>query len=78
MVIKNYIAAINRQFKDCKITKMFDAGADTILFMLEKKDGKKMVDNVYIINGKFQIKGYPITKNSKEFESITKRPIKFQ
>lgn len=77
MVIKNYVAAINNQFKDCKITKMFDAGAETILFMLEKKNGKKMVDNVYIINSKFQIKGYPVTKNAKEMQSILKRPIKF-
>ena len=77
MVIKNYVAAINNQLKDCKITRMFDAGAETILFMVEKKNGKKMVDNVFIINSKFQIKEYPITKNPKEFLSITNRPIKF-
>lgn len=78
MVIKNYLAAINRQIKDCKVTKMYDAGAETILFMIERKDGKKMVDNVFIINSKFEIKGYPITKNAKEFMSITKRPIDFK
>lgn len=75
MVEKKYLIAIKNKFKDYKVTKMYDAGNGSILFMIATKDGKPMVDNVHVINKKLEITGYPIVKNPKEFQEILKHPL---
>lgn len=76
MVISNYKAAILNRFKDHTVHSAYDAGGGSVLFVLERKDKKPEVDNVFIVDRNFNVKGYSIVKNSKEFASILKRPIK--